>query len=647
MSVSGLIPRLRLHSEFILFEISKNHLKFFKKKGKKKHVHDSFCTNHKKYCTAVRFLLAIAGVGAMNLPFRLLSSVRANSLRQSSVLTSFALKRYSHSSTHGHGTSHLKIRVAAAAIATLTVGGIAVYENHVHADAIVNNQNLRKPNSPEPESTDLVNWSGTHSVTTDRYYQPETIEDLKTIVKDANEKHQKLRPVGSALSPNGLPFNKQGMVSLCNMDKIVGVDTRTKRITVEAGARVSQVLEALRPFGLTLQNFASITEQQIGGFIQVSAHGTGMNIPTVDEQVIGIRIITPAVGELYLSENDKDPSLFHVARTSLGLTGVVAEVTLQCVDAHKLLEKAFVLTRQQLVLQHKRLLTENRHLRYLWIPHTDDVVVITCNPVQEGEIEEPSKIPMEDRLNPLTTLLKSHPNNKLSDDKIQQLSFTSLRDHLLALDPLNSSWVQKVNKSEANFWRQSKGIRIDWSDQILQFDCGGQQWVSEIAFPVQSREEEGNNDDINYMLDLLKIIDNENIPAHSPIEQRWTAPSRSPMSPASEKPDKQLPDFYSWVGIIMYLPDEHDDPVQRKKITEAFKSYKGICERRLWPKVGAVEHWAKIEMPQNEKDKILLQQRTAQKYPTEAFKAICGIFDPHGILRNELTDTILGPELSP
>ena len=33
------------------------------------------------------------------------------------------------------------------------------------------------------------------------------------------------------------------------------------------------------------QNFASIREQQIGGFTQVGAHGTGATLPTVDEQV--------------------------------------------------------------------------------------------------------------------------------------------------------------------------------------------------------------------------------------------------------------------------------------------------------------------------------------------------------------------------
>jgi L-galactono-1,4-lactone dehydrogenase len=64
-------------------------------------------------------------------------------------------------------------------------------------------------------------------------------------------------------------------------------------VTVEAGARVCQVVEALRPHGLTLQNYASIAEQQMGGYIQVGAHGTGATIPSVDEQVLAFTLITP------------------------------------------------------------------------------------------------------------------------------------------------------------------------------------------------------------------------------------------------------------------------------------------------------------------------------------------------------------------
>lgn len=41
------------------------------------------------------------------------------------------------------------------------------------------------------------------------------------------------------------------------------------QVRVEAGCRVQQVADVLKPYGLSLQNYASIREQQIGGFTQV------------------------------------------------------------------------------------------------------------------------------------------------------------------------------------------------------------------------------------------------------------------------------------------------------------------------------------------------------------------------------------------
>ena len=74
---------------------------------------------------------------------------------------------------------------------------------------------------------------------------------------------------------------------------------------------------------------------------QVSAHGTGARIPTVDEQVVGMRLVTPGRGTLELSEAS-DPELFRLARVGLGLLGVVSQVTLQCYPTHTLLEHTFV-----------------------------------------------------------------------------------------------------------------------------------------------------------------------------------------------------------------------------------------------------------------------------------------------------------------
>ncbi len=47
--------------------------------------------------------------------------------------------------------------------------------------------------------------------------------------------------MGSGLSPNGLPFSKEGVVSLALLDNIKYLDLQKSRITVEAGARIQPV----------------------------------------------------------------------------------------------------------------------------------------------------------------------------------------------------------------------------------------------------------------------------------------------------------------------------------------------------------------------------------------------------------------------
>merc|ERR1719502_1195081 len=125
------------------------------------------------------------------------------------------------------------------------------------------------------------------------------------------------------------------MINLSQMDQVLWVDPDTRRVRVQAGIRVAQLVEALRPYGLTLQNYASIAEQQIGGFMQVGAHGTGLCVPPVDQTVVSMKLVTPARGTIMLSQT-QEPELFSLARVGLGALGIVAEVTLQCVDAHRL-----------------------------------------------------------------------------------------------------------------------------------------------------------------------------------------------------------------------------------------------------------------------------------------------------------------------
>ncbi|KAK4538322.1 hypothetical protein CDCA_CDCA17G4347 [Cyanidium caldarium] len=497
----------------------------------------------------------------------------------------------------------------------------------------------------------LYNWSATHRVQVRELVTPEKLTEVEAAVRKHHALGRKLRPVGSALSPNGLAFEPEGMLSLALCDQVLSVNTRRGTVRVQAGARVSQVMEALRPHGLVLQNFASIAEQQIGGFIQAGAHGTGACLPPVDEQVVDFLIVTPARGTLHV---DRNSPLFDMLRVGLGAFGVVSEVTLQCVPAHYLLEETSVRKRHEIAAEHDQLLRKNRHVRYMWIPYTDDVVVVCSNPLEQlaSAPSAPLLMPERDahRLAPLRELLRKQCSDPAVIRDAGRMHFAELRDQLIRLNPLDTDWIAQVNRAEAEFWRRSQGVRVDWSDRILGFECGGQQWVSEVAFhaPIGARR------DLQFMERLMRLIEERRIPAPAPVEQRWTCSSTSSMSPARldtavSGNDGDGGGVFSWVGIIMYLPTE--DAEVREQITQKFIEYKTACAEPggLWEQYDAHEHWAKIEVPRRngqsvdvvEQQTERMRRRIRERYPVAEFQRLHAELDPKHIMTNELVEVLL------
>jgi L-galactono-1,4-lactone dehydrogenase len=284
-------------------------------------------------------------------------------------------------------TGGRRLLAPAAAAAAATAAAVA----YTHSEPAPASTFSVPPALAADSKTDetIENWSSTHSANPAGYFEPESALDVQRILSLMHEAGSRLRIVGSALSPNGLGLSDETMLNLSpHCTAVLSVDVEKRQATVQAGARVREVVEALRPHGLTLQNYASIAEQQIGGFLQVGAHGTGAGVPPVDEQVVRLVLHTPALGALELSES-KNPKLFYLAKVGLGWLGVVSEVTLQCVPSHKLMQHTFVETRQGIRERHLQHLA-HQHMRYMWIPHTDTVVVVTCDPIDEATPAPPS-----------------------------------------------------------------------------------------------------------------------------------------------------------------------------------------------------------------------------------------------------------------
>ena len=536
-----------------------------------------------------------------------------------------------------------------------------------------------KGEESDDEPTTILNWSGTHSVQLNpgTYHEPESVSELVSLVDEAYRNGTHIRPVGSALSPNGLAFDPRGMVCLSNLDKIISVDKENMTVTVQAGARVSQVIEALRPHSLTLPNLASIAEQQIGGFVSVGAHGTGATIPPCDDFVTGLTLVTPSEhGVVKMTEKTHGP-LFRLARLGLGGLGILSEVTLKVVPSHSLVEQTKVLTRDEAKKQLNTLLKRHKHIRYMWIPYEDAVVVVTNDDVNDlpllgagTEIDDgkggkkkivtdadiQTKYSRNVQFEPLHKLLQILLDNKpdfdIDEGTINEMGFGDLRDLILALgNMLDPDHIKRCNKAEREFWVKAQGLRVRPSDELLQFDCGGQQWVYEVCFPAGTYGLPSTAS-VKFMEELLQEIESSGIPAPSPIEQRWTMASKSPLSPASVgihevETYHEKNALFSWVGVIMYLPSEDNDSTgyRRRFITDSFKDQYCKIVRKVGEKYRMMCHWAKLELDDGDgADDIAasVRSRLGPKVIND-YNAARDLFDPKRVLSCDKLDRVFRP----
>ena len=173
----------------------------------------------------------------------------------------------------------------------------------------------------------------------------------------------------------------------------------------------------------------------MGGFTQIGAHGTGKVIAPVDQYVTKLKIVTPGKGTIELTK-EKDGRFFELARLALGCLGVVVEITMECIPAHKLIEHTFVLTREEAISKKTQLLEEHKHTRFMWIPYTDAVIVVTNDEFDPAKDDEPRNLSTsahKEGNKPLTDLLKKLCLENGKDfvvDDVKGMGFGELRGEI-------------------------------------------------------------------------------------------------------------------------------------------------------------------------------------------------------------------------
>ena len=155
-------------------------------------------------------------------------------------------------------------------------------------------------------------------------------EQLRAVLAPGSGYATPFRPRGAGSSATDCNASAVGTVlDLTGLDDVLDIDTYNHRITVQAGARISQVVDALAVHGMELAGSHDLMNRTIGGAVAGGCIGPslGGDGGLFASQVIGLKVVTPD-GKMMTADIGQQ-KILNVLRLSYGMLGVIVEVTLK------------------------------------------------------------------------------------------------------------------------------------------------------------------------------------------------------------------------------------------------------------------------------------------------------------------------------
>jgi len=211
------------------------------------------------------------------------------------------------------------------------------------------------------------NWVGNQSFVARHKGEPASEDELAALVSQASRENLGVRVAGSGHSFTPVVATPGLLLSLKNLQGLVGVDRERKRVTVRAGTKIGDIGRALKAIGLSLVNQGDIDAQAIAGALSTGTHGTGIGLGCLSSQAVGMRLVK-ADGEILDVALDADPETMAAAQVAIGMLGVMSTVTLQVVDAYNLREKLWRDDFEACMERHDDLAANHRHFGFFWCP---------------------------------------------------------------------------------------------------------------------------------------------------------------------------------------------------------------------------------------------------------------------------------------
>ncbi len=233
-----------------------------------------------------------------------------------------------------------------------------------------------------------TSWNGNLTHRYDRMFVPESEEQLAEAVRYGD----RVRVTGNNQSSADIAAGTDTLIDIKGYNRIVSEDPQRRRITVESGMSLKQLIQELESRGLTLPCLPDIDTITVGGALATGTHGTAGDGHILAEYMVACRLVT-ADGSVKEYSDESTPEMMQAVRCSLGLLGVFSTLTFEAQPVYRLKIVEQPMKDEVWTANFRQWLEDYEFVRVLWLPHTDYGYVILGERIGDDEHVEEQPAP--------------------------------------------------------------------------------------------------------------------------------------------------------------------------------------------------------------------------------------------------------------
>jgi len=211
-----------------------------------------------------------------------------------------------------------------------------------------------------------------HQIAPSEILHPQTLQELKDLVRRAAAKGAHVRAVGSGHSFSDIYRTDGILVDTHRLDRVLPLDAlrlrdsladhdgnpveRRHLFQIEAGMRIQKLNEELDRRDLGVLNMGSYDGQTFAGAASTSTHGTGIGLPPIPDMILSLVLVTARGEALRIEPTNgisdarawredgierliQDDDTFYSVTVSMGCMGILYSAVIQVRDAYWLEER--------------------------------------------------------------------------------------------------------------------------------------------------------------------------------------------------------------------------------------------------------------------------------------------------------------------